>query len=161
MSYNDIINYILSYQSSSKGMLDFLKDDLKEKLKSKSDIVQLKQLNKITTNANMKNKIKIASQKIPTQEKINKVENINILQQMINDADFLPDKEQLDEILSRTRRTKMEMAEVKLMGFEDIRSLENKQSKLERKMKKQAEKAEIIVNLIMKKKFESQIKESI
>lgn len=144
MTYNVIINYILSYQSSSKGMLDFLKEDLKEKLKSKADIVQLKQLNKITTNANVKNKIKIASQKIPTQEKINKVQNINILQQMINDADFLPDKEQVDEILSRPRRKKMEMAEAKLMGFEDIQSLENKQSKLEKKMKKQAEEADII-----------------
>ena len=131
MTYNDIINYILSYQSSSKGMLDFLKEDLKEKLKSKADIVQLKQLNKITTNANMKNKIKIASQKIPTQEKINKVQNIDILQQMINDADFLPDKEQIDEIFNRiqTRRTKPEIKEAKLMGFEDIQSLENKGSR--------------------------------
>jgi len=141
MSYNDIINYILSYASSSKGMLDFLKEDLKEKLKSKTDISQLKQLNKITTNANVKNKIKIASQKIPTQEKINKVQNIDILQQMINDADFLPDKAQVDKILSRTRRTKIE---AELMGFEDIRSLENKQTKLERKMNKQAEEAKNI-----------------
>ena len=144
MTYNDIINYILSYQSSSKGMLDFLKEDLKEKLKSKTDISQLKQLNKITTNANMKNKIKIASQKIPTQEKINKVQNIDILQQMINDAEFLPDKAQLDKILSRTRRTKSEMKEAELMGFEDIRSLENKQTKLERKIKKQAEESKNI-----------------
>jgi len=144
MSYNDIINYILSYASSSKGMLDFLKEDLKEKLKSKTDISQLKQLNKITTNANVKNKIKIASQKIPTQEKINKVQNIDILQQMINDADFLPDKAQVDKILSRTRRTKIEMKEAELMGFEDIRSLENKQTKLERKMNKQAEEAKNI-----------------
>ena len=129
MSYNVIINYILSYASSSKGMLDFLKEDLKEKLKSKTDISQLKQLNKITTNANVKNKIKIASQKIPTQEKINKVQNIDILQQMINDAEFLPDKAQLDKILSRTRRTKPEMKEAE--GFEDIRSLEKEQTKLE------------------------------
>jgi hypothetical protein len=144
MSYNDIINYILSYASSSKGMLDFLKEDLKEKLKSKTDISQLKQLNKITTNANVKNKIKIASQKIPTQEKINKVQNIDILQQMINDADFLPDKAQVDKILSRTRRTKIEMKKAELMGFEDIRSLENKQTKLERKINKQAEEAKNI-----------------
>ena len=113
MTYIDIINYILSYQSSSKGMLNFLKDDLNEKLKVKTNTLQLKQLNKIITNPTLKKKIKIASQKIPTQEKINKVENIDILQQMINDAEFLPDKEQIDRIFKRSRRTKDQMEEAK------------------------------------------------
>ena len=99
-SYHDItsqelINYVINYSKNSADMLDYLKDELEDLLEVKVSKTDVRILKELTDDTSLKNKLTKIEQTIP--EDINNIKNPEIVQNLIDNLESLPYRNEDDE----------------------------------------------------------------
>ena len=99
-SYHDItsqelINYVINYSKNSADMLDYLKDELEDLLEVKVSKTDVRILKELTDDTSLKNKLTKIEQTIP--EDVNNIKNPEIVQNLIDDLESLPYRNENNE----------------------------------------------------------------